>query len=260
MQIPGSTGRGPQHNLYMVSTTHGKRQLPMMNSFSLDPTTKEETVYEMGTPFGILTVQFYEKFTFAMEATTPDNSEVPSWFMDTVPTSGQASVYAPHLTYQAGFSLFGNQAHAMTQKIFQGFVAGQCMGVMTTKQARDGSEMISIKGSGTQFFRVNPTGSGAGCAVGYTRGVAATPPYAATGDVTFAAAALTLPYTPVAWPLPGTAGNTQKIMYAIKNGIARNVAQDLADGVYSITGDVITMAVAPAATDVWEFFYPYIPA
>lgn len=254
MSTPGSSARGLQHAIWLVSFSHGRAQLPVVSAISIDPQGKEEVVGEMGTPYGVLTVQFYDKVSFQVDYTTTDDDTTPSLVMDTVPSSAQGSVYAPHLTYQAPFSLFGNQTHMTSGKIFQGFVVAQCMGLLTKKQSKEGNEQVSIKGTGTQVWIVNANRTAANVdgAIDYNRGVAASPPYATTEDKTFSANAITLNKAAVAFPLPGTGGLTQNYVLVLKNG------KPVTTG-FTISGSTFTLSVAPAATDVWEVFTVYLP-
>ncbi len=252
MSTPGSSARGLQHNIYWGSYSHGIKQFPTLSSVAIDPTTKEETVTEMGTPYGVLTVQFYEKFTTQIEYVSTDDDTIPAMFMDTAPSTAQASVYAPHLTYQCPGTIYGNQTHMTSGKIFQAFVGAQVMGVLTKKQSGNDSEKVTIKGTGTQLYVVNAAGANGTGAIQYNRMVAGSPPYSTSVDVTFAGSAATLTQTAVAWPLPGTGGLTQNYLLVLKNG------KPITSG-FTVSGTSFTLGTAPAATDVWEAYYVYLP-
>lgn len=250
--VPGSSAQGTRSEIFAVTKTHGKVQLPVINNFTMEPKFATASIGEFATNKDILTTQSFKNVDISFDIMETDLPQLYNVLMDLDPNLTTQTPFAvlPEQMYSVPFNMYGNTYHDFTAgTIFEGFVATQCrISSISEATPLDGGKKVTVKIIGNWGCSTKTGG------VYYARMVT-TPTYSASGDITFANHIAYLAKTAVSVPLPGTGGSTQIDLASFKNG----------QQVYSVSGSPYKInygtqynvpgTIAP--TDVWETFVLY---
>jgi hypothetical protein len=245
---PSSMAKGNRHDVYIISTHHGQKRLPIVQNFNVSDKLTSELISELGTKYPVFVTQTYEGSEVSFDVYDSDLNELYAMLMDMDPSLTAMGV-KPEDFYSCPFNLYGNQLHEVTGKPIQGTV---CQRVLlsdhSSSQDQKGNKKVVFKGTVTRAQYVR------GCGIDYTRGVASAPPFATADDHTFDGSNyIALHYSVAALPEPGIGGTTYNSLLALKN------STPVSSG-FTVSGAGVTLGTTAATTDVWEFLTPYIPA
>ena len=253
--VPGSSAQGVLSQIFIVTSTHGQKQVPIIQSFNFDPKFVTNSIGEFATNKDVLTTQSFKNVDISFEIFETDLPVLYNCIMDLDPNLATQTPFAvlPEQMYQVAFNMYGNQGHNFTGGYqFEGFVATQCRIVSITEAAPlDGNKKVSVKIIGNWGATTKAGG------VYYARMVSTAPVYTATGDITFGASnhIAYLTKSAVAVPLPGTGGTTQQDLVSYKNG---QQIYSTSGVPYKINyGNQFDVPGTIATTDVWETFVLY---
>lgn len=235
--------KGIRTKVNIVSKTHGRKEVPMVQGFSITPNLESESVGEFGSEKPVLSINSFTDADVSFDYLQSDNTIIEAMIMDTDPTQ---TIQYLDISNARPVQLFLNHINHTTGKIYAGVVVQQAVisGYPFTEGLKENaSYSVTFK---TAFAHIIQ-----GAAILYTRGV----PSGFTGfttpdDKTFDVSnQITLDQPAASFQLAGGT-TTKNYVLVLKNG------EPVTTG-FTISGSTVTLDAAPAATDVWEFFTVY---
>lgn len=247
MSNPATGSQGILRQAYIVTASHGRALLPVVQTISLNDAFGNTLLDEMGTNAPVLNVQAYDGGTFSFDIFETDIPTVYALLMDLDPATTKMMV-RPEALYQCKFTFYGNQLSSLTGNPYEGFVAEQCL-IQSHDRSQDRNKnmKVTFKGNFTRATKVT------GLGVLYTRGVK-TPGFATADDVSFTSTTCTLSKVAYACPDPGLGGTTTAYLCAIKN----KKTMPYGTSGFTLSGSTFT-DTAISASDTWDILTPYAP-
>ena len=245
---------GQDTKISICSYSHGRKRVPLAQTFSVTPKLTGGIVGEFDDRFPVMTYGTYEGCTTSFEHFLSDTGDVTAMIMDTNPAENiqpmieplavmnecevWVNYYSPKLGYQYGCDYVN---HLILQ------------GNPNTQTIKDPAKITKSFEGAVHMGFIGKTGQK--CALQYTRFVYGTPTFATPDDVAITTVG-TLPNAAIAFPLPAEAnlGPSQNYVDCKKNGTQLNGNSYAGAVDFTLTGSTFAPTVPPTTGDVIEIW------